>query len=108
MSDHPKTFEIIYNKVNNKPTIAVMGAVGGNRHGQGSVVAHLSTEYFPPPEYEIHDVGEEGKVTPGIGGEKITRGNLTREIQATLVMSPLVAKALGTWLVEHAKLALGE
>lgn len=107
MSDHPEKFEIVYEKGQGKPTFAVTGAIGGPTPGGTTIVAHLYVDSPSVPNIQILDVDEDGGVDLSSKGNAITRGHLTREIQASIVLSPAAALSLGQWLTRHANNLLG-
>lgn len=105
MAKDSETFTFLYQEPANKPTFAATGAYGGTSPDGKSVVAHLFVEYGTVPSLAEHSVGE-GGVIDLQGGEVIKRSEVTREIQATLVLSPEAAQSLGKFLIEKAKAAL--
>jgi hypothetical protein len=92
-----------------KPTYAVNGAIGGASPGGTEIVAHLYCEYPALPihlAYQGEDMGE-GIVNVRLDSEeRLTRNDITREVQATLCMSPEAALALGQFLTVQATAAL--
>jgi hypothetical protein len=100
----PESISIVYDDKDGRPTLAVMGAFGGPTP-EGMVVAHVYTEYHTIPSLEEHEVGP-GGVVDMEKGNRIRRGDITREIQATLVLSPESAIRLGGWLQQKAQIAI--
>lgn len=100
MSETQEKFEVVYEKGHAKSTFPVTGAFGGPSPDGATVVAHIYVDHVSVPSISMHDIGPEGQVKLG-EGTPISRGNLTREIQATLVFSPEVAVVFGKWLATH-------
>ena len=95
-----------YERVANKPTIPATGALGGPSPDAKSVVAHLYVEHASVPTIITHPILEDGGIDLSPEHEeKVARGDATREIQATLVLSPEAAISLGRWLVQHGEAA---
>ena len=95
----PKKVSIVYEKVPNKPTITATGAIGGPSPDRQSIVAQLYVEHGSVPSVVSHEVREDGSFDLQ-HGDAISRGDVTREIQATLVLSPEAAVLLGNWLLK--------
>ena len=90
---------IVYEKVPGKPTITATGAFGGPSPDNNSIIAQLYVEHTSVPSVITHNVREDRSVDLR-HGDAISRGDATREIQATLVLSPEAAILLGDWLVK--------
>jgi len=99
------SFTIVYEEQEPRPTLPVSGAFGGPLHDGSLVVAHVYAEFGTIPALEEHDV-QEGGVVDLSKGHQIKRGDLTRKVLATLVLSPEAAEAFGKWLADHAQKAL--
>ena len=95
----PKKISIVYEKVPGKPTITATGAIGGPSPDRQSIVAQLYVEHGSVPSVVSHEVQEDGSFDLQ-HGDAISRGDVTREIQATLVLSPEAAILLGDWLMK--------
>jgi len=104
-SDLPDDFTIVMEKSDGKQNIPATGAIGGASADGASVVANLFVEYGSVPNYVKHEVKEGGRVDLQ-SGKPVSRGNLTREVVATLVMNPENALQLGKWLVNNANKAM--
>jgi hypothetical protein len=100
-----KTISFVFDKSNKALTIPVTGGWGGPSPDGTSVVAHLYVESHAVPSYLTSEIKEDQSVDPNTG-ERITRGDVSREIQSTLVMSPETAISIGKWLMEKGELAL--
>jgi len=99
------TLSIVYEEPENRPSIPVGGAYGGPSPDNSVVIAHVYSEFGTIPAMEDHDVEPDGTVHLAGGGHQIKRGDVTRKILATLVMSPEVAIRVGNWLTGKGKLA---
>lgn len=100
----PDHVSIIFHERDGKPTIPVGGAWGGP-NGQNEVVAHVFIEHGAIPSIMTVDVDDQGRADFE-NANTIKRGDIIREVQATLVMSPEVAASFGRWLMEKAQLAI--
>ena len=96
----PKQISIVYEKVSGKPTVTATGAFGGPSPDRQSIVAQLYVEHGSVPSVVSHSIREDMSVDLQ-HGDAISRGDITREIQATLVLSPEAAVVIGNWLVRH-------
>ncbi|OGT95825.1 MAG: hypothetical protein A3I79_08405 [Gemmatimonadetes bacterium RIFCSPLOWO2_02_FULL_71_11] len=105
MADKKGTVSIVYEESEDRPSIPVGGAYGGPSPDGTLVVAHLYTEFGTIPAMEEHDQEEDGKVDLS-KGHQIKRGDVTRKVLATLVLSPEVAERVGKWLVQKSKMAM--
>jgi hypothetical protein len=104
MSDQKDSMSIVYEEPDDRPTVVASGAYGGPSPDGSVVVAHLFTEYGTIPSIEEHTV-QQGGVVNLEGGSRIKRGDVTRRVQATIVLSPESAARLGKFLLEKAQLA---
>jgi hypothetical protein len=104
MPDKSKTFTIHYQERTDKPTIPVSGAYGGPSPDGNLVVAHVYVEQATLPSHVTHPV--KGNRVDLREGHEIRRSEATREVQATLVLSPEAAIALGEFLMRHAGSAM--
>lgn len=100
------TLSIVYEEMENRPSIPVGGVYGGPSPDGSMVVAHVFSEFSTVPAMEDHDVQPDGTVRTGEGGHQIKRGDVTRRVLATLVMSPEIAVSVGQWLAGKGKTAL--
>ncbi|MFO8098097.1 MAG: hypothetical protein R6T83_00575 [Salinibacter sp.] len=107
MSDPaPNEVTFVYESTGDAPTIAATGAHGGPTPDGASVVANLYVERASIPHHVSHQINEEGQVNLSERSEQVTRGELTRDVQASLVMTPEHAMQLGRWLQRNAKKAM--
>ena len=88
-----------------KPTITATGAIGGPSPDQQSIVAQLYVESASVPSVVSHEIRKDGSIDLQ-HGDSISRGDVTREIQGTLVLSPEAAVLLGNWLLKHGVAAI--
>lgn len=86
-------------------TAPVNGAWGGPTP-DGQIVAALYQERNTIPD--IIEVEVQDGVADPSKGDRISRGDILREIQATLVMSPEAAQRIGEWLIEKSMQVQGE
>ncbi len=94
----PDTASIYYEDRVGKPTLAATGAFGGPSPDGHNVVVHLFVEHGMVPSIaELERTGH-GKYQQS---REIKRGNIRREIQATLVLTPAAAVSIGHWLANH-------
>ena len=106
MSDSPQKLEIIFEERKDKPTIAVTGAFGGPSPDMSNIMVHLYVEGHSLPNIIRYDMDEHGAVDMSEVGDRISRGHITREVQATLVLAPEIALKIGLWLQKHANAML--
>lgn len=93
-----RTPSIHYVDREGRQTLPVSGAYGGlGGHNGGSVIIHVYHDWGMVPSIEQVNILESGQV----GEPKyIKRGDVNREVQATLIMAPEAAISIGRWLVE--------
>jgi len=102
MAADKKRISFIFEKSKSITTIPVSGAVGGESPDGNNVIAQFYIEYLTPPNV-IESEYEEGKpINPNLGNQ-IKRGDITREIQTTIVMTPEQAINIGEWLIKNGK-----
>jgi len=92
----------VYEDADTVPTITATGAHGGPSPDGASVVANLYVERSSIPHHVSHQIDEDLSEH----SEQVTRGELTREVQASLVMTPEHAMQLGRWLQRNARQAM--
>jgi hypothetical protein len=99
-----KDIAIVYVTSPNKRTLGVTGAYGGPAPDGRHVAVHLFAEYGTVPSLETLHVSGEGAL---LGNpDRTMRGDVTREVLATLIMTPEHAVALGEFMVERGSMAL--
>ena len=99
------TVEVYYERGDDRPILAVNGAYGGPTPDGVSITAHLYAEYMAVPSILSVEVKEGGLVDLS-KADTIKRGDITREVVATLLMSPESALSLGKFLTNHGKAAI--
>ena len=105
MSSEEKTVSIVFTNRNDRDSIPVTGAFGGPTPDGLAIVAHLYIEHGTVPSMVTHPIEDDGTVDFKTI-HPVTRGDVTREVQATIVLAPEHARSLGVWLAGHANAAL--
>jgi len=105
MDDGDRDFTVIFDNGGTHGMLPVTGAYGGPGPDGFSVIAHLYVEHVTVPSLTSHDVGESGEVDLS-KGQHIRRADLTREIQASIVLSPEHAEVVGKWLMNKGREAV--
>ena len=84
-----------------KRALHVSGAYGGPVPDGSVVIAHVYVEMPMIPSLQQYPVAETGgHLTQSGPPQVIKRGDFTREVQATLILTPEVAISVGDWLRE--------
>lgn len=96
---------IIYEEAPNRPILPVGGAIGASSPDGSTVVAHLYNEFVTVPTVAQHEISPGGVIDLSKGVAE-RRGDLTRLILATLVLSPETAIRLGNFLIKQAGRAM--
>ena len=99
MAEKKDSVSIVYEEPPSRPYIAATGAFGNPSPDGASVIANLYIEAATVPAREDHDIAPGGYVD-FTKGNQIRRGDLTRTVVATMVLSPEASIRLGRWLVE--------
>lgn len=94
----PDTASIFYEDRPPKPTLAATGAFGGVTPDGQNIVAHLYVEHMMVPSIAELKRTEDGGYEQA---REIKRGDVRREIQATVVLTPKAAVSIGSWLIAH-------
>jgi hypothetical protein len=92
--------EFHYKKSNYFRVIKVNGAWGGLTPNS-DVQMSIFSERLPLPDLDEYEISDGGKITKLVRKIAKTKG-VIREVEATLTMTPSVAKALGEWLLDKA------
>lgn len=100
-AENPPDVRIHYIKGNQFRVIRVDGALGAPSPC-GDIHMALYNERFPIPIQTIHRIGPDGTVDRH-PQEAVAREGLVREVEADLVFSPKVARALAKWLLTAAE-----
>jgi len=90
---------IVYERNKQAITFATSGAYGGPAPDHSGVVVHFYLEYPTVPHSS--NLPLKDKVVDFGHEEKISRGDITREIQATTYLSPELAIVIGNWLIKN-------
>jgi hypothetical protein len=93
-----ESLTIHYEEADGKRAAPVSGAYGGPSADGANVIVHVYSEWSMVPSIQQLPIDEKGVVHVS-EGQTIKRGDLQREVQATLVMTPEVAVRIGEWLV---------
>ncbi len=104
--EQPNEITFVYEDADEVSTIAATGAHGGPTPDGASVVANLYVERASIPHHVSHQIDERGQVDLSETSQQVSRGELTREVQTSLVMTPEHAMQLGQWLQENARQAM--
>lgn len=102
----PNEITFVYEDADDAQTITATGAQGGPTPDGASVVANLYVERNSIPHHVSHQIDEHGQVDLSETSQHVSRGELTREMQASLVMTPEHAMQFGLWLQENARQAM--
>lgn len=95
-----KNISFIFEKNKNSITFPANGAIGGPTPDSSGVMVHFYVEYSSVPHSTTIKVEDKHVINPL--GESITRGDITREIQASTFLTPDVAILIGKWLIASA------
>jgi hypothetical protein len=105
MANEKQQAKIIFQETPGRQNLPISGAWGGlSPNGQG-VVAHVYSEYQTIPSLQTADVGPDGSVNMD-EAQMIRRGDVVREVVATLHMAPETAISFGQWLIEKGQSGL--
>jgi len=104
--ESPNEITFVYEDADEVRTIAATGAHGGPTPDGASVVANLYVERASIPHHVSHQIDERGEVDLSETSSQVSRGEVTREVQASLVMTPEHALQLAQWLQENAQQAM--
>jgi hypothetical protein len=104
--EQPDEITFVYEDADQVRTIAATGAHGGPTPDGASVVANLYVERASIPHHVSHQIDERGEVDLSEMSQQVSRGEVTREVQASLVLTPEHAMQLGQWLQENAQQAM--
>jgi hypothetical protein len=100
MANYNKILDIKYNKSNEYGMFPATGSCGGPTPS-GEIMCHFYVEYPTLPSALTVEINETtGEVKENVKIDDVNK--LTREIQATIVMRPDIAKMVGEWLIKNA------
>ena len=100
-----KKFSIITERNKNAVTIPITGAWGGPSPDGSALIAHFYIEYKTPPYNITFELDDQGRGDPD-AGHVVSRGDGTREVQVTAMMTPEHAISIGQWLVDKGSVML--
>jgi hypothetical protein len=95
----------VYEQADGSRSLPVTGAQGGTSPDGASVVANLYVERASIPHHVSHQIESDGQINLE-PSESVTRGEITREVQASLVMTPEHAIQIGQWLLNEGQKAM--
>jgi len=104
--DAPDEVTFVYENADDAPTYTATGAHGGPTPDGASVIANLYVERASIPHHVSHQLDEHGQLNLEEASEQVTRGEVTRDVQATLVMTPEHALQMAQWLQQNAQQAI--
>lgn len=84
------------------PLVTVSGAMGSTQH-DGTIVAHLYSEYKTISEVNYHDVIDGERVNLADIKRHETDSEMTRVFHSSISLSPQVAKQFAVWLIDRAE-----
>lgn len=95
-----RKISIVTDKKKDICTLSVNGAWGGvSPNGNGSIIVNLYQDQPTIPTISDVEIDENG-VANMSNAQNITRGDITREVQAIICMSPTDAINIGKWLTQ--------
>lgn len=100
MAEEMKTVDVVFEKSKNAITFCATDAFGGPIPDGTMLMVHFYSEGPPVPSYTRLEVNEQGEVNLS-KGENISRGDIVREVQATMLITPKAAENLANWLLNH-------
>ena len=92
-----KTVSAAYRESSSRVTVAATGAYGGPTADASSIVLHFYTDWLTIPSVVTYDVDKDGVATEG---QVLKQSDLTREVQASVVMSLDLAERVAALLQE--------
>lgn len=97
-----KKVSIVYEKNKSHVTAPITGIWGGLSPDRSHINASFFLDQVVIPNYQTVDVESDGGKLNFKQVDNVSRGDLVREIFATLTFSPSTARAIARWLVERA------
>ena len=85
-----------------REVVAISGALGSTQ-SDGTIVAHLYSEYKTLASVHVHEIKEGGKVSLADIKRHETDSEMTRVFHSSISLSPQVAKQFAVWLIERAQ-----
>lgn len=105
MNEEKKELSLVVEKNKDYRTIPATGVWGGPTPDASSIIAYFYVESNALPNIINIKADEMGTFDPN-KGESIMRGDLVREIQAAIVLTPQNAVSIGKWLIENGQMLL--
>ncbi|MFP4528585.1 MAG: hypothetical protein ACLFQX_08555 [Candidatus Kapaibacterium sp.] len=105
MEEPLNEISLIIEKSKHAQTLPLTGVWGGPAPDRTNVAAYFYVESPNLPNVITVRADENGMFDPN-KGEQISRGDYTREIQATFIMTPEVAVGVGKWLIDQGQMLI--
>ncbi|MBI4544807.1 MAG: hypothetical protein HY703_06415 [Gemmatimonadetes bacterium] len=105
MSHQPDSLKIVYEEPEGRPVLPVTGAYGGPTPEGSAVVAHLYVESSTLPSISSAPIDARG-VVDLTKTQDVKRADVSRRVQATLVLPAETAIVVGKWLQEKGEQAI--
>lgn len=103
MEIEKKNISFLYEKNKDCKTFPISGAYGGPNPDNSGLIVHFYLE-FPAIPYSTEVEIEKGNTIVDLKNSKnVSRGDYTREIQATTFMNAETAIVIGNWLIQNAE-----
>jgi hypothetical protein len=104
MEQEKRNLSFVFERNKNAITVPVSGAFGGPGTDHPGVVVHFYIEYQSLPNIIDVEIPKDAPVFDSNLGKRISRGDITREVQATFYMTTQAARSIGHFLIEKADL----
>jgi len=104
MAEQKRNVSFIFERNKNAITVPVSGIFGGPATDHPGIVAHFFIEYHSLPNIIDVEVDESAPMIDSNLGKRISRGDITREVQATFYMTIESARSIGKFLLDKADL----
>lgn len=104
MAEKRNEVSFIYEKNKDARTLPANGAYGGPTPDNSGVVVHFYLEYASVPHSTDIPIPPGEKKIDITAGRNISRGDFTREIQASIFLSAESAIVIGNWLLNKAEI----
>lgn len=96
----PKNLSFIYENIKEAISFPCNGAYGGSAPDGSGVVVHFFLEYTSIPHSTLVPIQENNTIDQ-TKGQNVSRGDITREIQARTILTPETAIVIGDWLKKN-------
>jgi len=102
--EQKKEISFIYERNKDSKTVPANGAYGGPAPDNSGVIVHFYLEYASiPHSTDIPFKPDQTTIDPK-AGRNISRGDYTREVQASVFMSAESAITIGKWLINKGEI----